>query len=333
MTPEDARRWLVTHAGSEEPLFLPGAVLSKLGPEDVPEATRVGVGIEKDGATHIEWSAYLVRVGDELHVEVDEVWTRKYWYAPLNLEHHQDILRRAIVVRQKSRGDVVLLHHEDDGAFIHLNYEIRGLPTKSLRAAWNTARNIADQLEEASHQLTDQIGMLVEGVIERVEGWGERDLAALVEQVETSVASDEKGRALEELVTRLFEGIDGLEATNRVRTETEEIDITLLNGCSSPRLSRERAYVLVECKNWSSRCGKNEFVIFEKKLSNRSRRCSLGVLVSWNGFAGTVTKEMLRSSQDEPLIVPLDGRAIRRAVRDNCFEEVFYAALEDAVMT
>lgn len=57
--------------------------------------------------------------------------------------------------------------------------------------------------------------------------------------------------------------------TGRVRTETEEIDISTLNSSDDPRLLREGALVLAECKNWSGRCGKNEFVVFRAKLENR----------------------------------------------------------------
>jgi hypothetical protein len=38
-----------------------------------------------------------------------------------------------------------------------------------------------------------------------------------------------------------------------------------------------------------------------------SQRCTLGFLISWNGFASTVTKEMLRGSREQILVVPLMG--------------------------
>jgi hypothetical protein len=53
--------------------------------------------------------------------------------------------------------------------------------------------------------------------------------------------------------------------------------------------------------------------------------------VSWNGFAGTVTKEMLRGSKDELLIVPITGKDIRAAVRDKNFSEVLAACWDAAV--
>ena len=98
-----------------------------------------------------------------------------------------------------------------------------------------------------------------------------------------------------------------------------------------PRFRRESAIVLAECKNWSGKCGKDEFVIFKEKLENRSKRCTLGILVSWNGFTSTVTKEMLRGSREEYLIVPITGREIRAAVRDNNFPDVLAKCWSDAV--
>lgn len=68
--------------------------------------------------------------------------------------------------------------------------------------------------------------------------------------------------------------------------------------------------------------GKNEFVLFKEKLENRSRRSTVGFLVSWNGFAGTVTKEMLRGSREDVLVVPVTGENIRAGVRSGDFTRV-----------
>ena len=89
--------------------------------------------------------------------------------------------------------------------------------------------------------------------------------------------------------------------------------------------------LLVECKNWTGKCGKNDFVLFKEKIENRSNRCSLGFLISWNGFAETVTQEMLRGSREETLIVPLEGDAIRKAVREGSFLDILIQAWDKAV--
>ena len=150
--------------------------------------------------------------------------------------------------------------------------------------------------------------------------------------VGTAKSADEKGRSFEELCSRLFASLHGLTVTGRIRTETEEIDITILNDSNDPRLRREAALILIECKNWTGRCGKNEFVLFKEKLENRSRRSTLGFLVSWNGFAETVTKEMLRGSREDILIVPVTGEDIRTGVRNGDFARVLLACWDKAIL-
>ena len=118
-----------------------------------------------------------------------------------------------------------------------------------------------------------------------------------------------------------------------MRTSTEEIDISILNDSSDPRFRREPALLLAECKNWTDRCGKNAFVLFKEKIENRSKRCTLGFLISWNGFKETVTKEMLRGSREETLIVPITGKNIRAAMRDGNFPEFLLACWDKAVNT
>ena len=130
----------------------------------------------------------------------------------------------------------------------------------------------------------------------------------------------------------MFETVPGLTVNARVRTATEEIDIAILNDSSDPRLRRESALLLVECKNWTGKCGKNEFVVFREKIENRSRRSSLGFLVSWNGFASTVTREMLRGSREETLVVPMTGKGLRTAVRDGDFLKVLSQCWDAAVL-
>jgi hypothetical protein len=152
-----------------------------------------------------------------------------------------------------------------------------------------------------------------------------------VDAVETATAADDKGRTLEELTSRLFASVPGFTVTGRIRTTTEEIDVSVLNDSTDPRLRREGALVLVECKNWTSRCGKNEFVLFHTKLENRSKRCTLGFLVSWNGFTGTVTKEMLRGSREDILVVPVSGQDIRTAARTKDFAAVLIKCWDNAV--
>lgn len=81
----------------------------------------------------------------------------------------------------------------------------------------------------------------------------------------------------------------------------------------------------------SGKCGKDELVLFKSKLRNRVGRVSCGFLISWNGFAETVTKEMLRGSEGTALVVPVEGSHLRAAVLDGDFPSRLQALYEEAV--
>jgi hypothetical protein len=159
-------------------------------------------------------------------------------------------------------------------------------------------------------------------------------LPQLVDIVETAETANEKGRALEVLAYRLFETIPGFSINDiDKKTETEEIDVIILNNSKDPRFERESVYLLVECKNWTSKCGKDEFVLFRQKIENRGSRCKLGFLISWNGFASTISKEMLRGSREQPQVVLLEGQDLKRAVHDESFYKVLTAAYDKTFTT
>ena len=77
----------------------------------------------------------------------------------------------------------------------------------------------------------------------------------------------------------------------------------------------------------------NEFVLFEDKLRNRAGRVSMGFLISWNGFADTIEKSMLRGSRGDLLIVPLIGQDLREAVRNHSFPELLEERHRQAILT
>jgi hypothetical protein len=330
MTADDARSLLVAGAGEDEPVLLPPAVLPQLTLEDIPPDTFVEVGVPRDGILHVEWSGRLYREGDEIVGETDYTWTRKYWYAPIGLEQYLDLVRRGVEVRQKAHGDVTLSNFDDDGAYIHLNFTI-STGEKNLGKAYESARRVCEELEEPSEQASEEIGKQIAALAARLSGWGSESLDALVQAVENAQTTDDKGRSLEELCSRLFETVSGLSVSGRVRTATEEIDITIVNDSLEPRLRRESALLLAECKNWTGKCGKDEFVVFREKIENRNRRASLGFLISWNGFTSTVTKEMLRGSREGVLIVPIAGKDLRAAVRDGDFSRALTQCWDAAV--
>lgn len=332
MTRDVVLRMIADAAGSEEPVFLPAALLADLTVKDIPADAQVSVGDLEDGVMHVEWDGYFVSEGGKLKAVCQELWTRKYWDAPLGMPYYMDLVKRAAETRQRSHGDVVFRDWDDDGAYIRLNYDCTDLPD-SLADAYKVVLGRKRHLEEVADNVSQQVGVSVAEAAQRMSGWGSHSYDALINIVETAISPDDKGRSLEELIARLLASISGFTVTGRIRTETEEIDISVLNGSTDPRFQREGALILVECKNWSSKCGKNEFVVFKEKIENRKGRCTLGFLVSWNGFKETVTKEMLRSSHEQMLVIPIDGKQIREAVRNGTFPKCMADAWTAAINT
>jgi hypothetical protein len=330
MKTHEARLVIAAWEGDESPAELPASILTELTIDDLPDGVTIQIGTKKDGVLHLDWNGTLGRDGSEIYGEADHTWTRKYWYSPLGLEQYLDLVRRAVETRHRLRGDVELTDYDDDGAYVALRFRIN-TAERNLGKAYETIRKIADEVEEAAQHAADEVGQRIADVAARLSGWGSQTLDALVDAVETAGSADDKGRTLEELCSRLFASVPGFLVTGRVRTETEEIDISVLNDSAEPRLRREGALILAECKNWSSKCGKNEFVVFRAKLENRNSRCTLGLLVSWDGFSDTVTKEMLRGSREETLVIPMTGEDIRSAVRSGDFAKVLLRCWDKAV--
>lgn len=314
MQVEEARALLAGSVEDEEPATIPASLLKEISFDDVPDGASFQIGTVKDRVHHMEWAGRIRRDGDMLLGEAEHLWTRKYWYAPLGLEQYMDLVRRAVETRHRLRGDVQLADYDDDGAYIRLSFTIT-TGEKNPARAYASILKTSGEVEEVAQRAVEEVGKAIADVAARLSGWGEEPLDKLVERVEGAKSTDDKGRTLEELSSRLFEMVPGFSVTGRLRTATEEIDISILNDATEPRLKRESAVILAECKNWTSKCGKDEFVIFREKLENRNRRCSLGFLISWNGFTSTVTKEMLRGSREGVLIVPVTGKDIRAAVR------------------
>jgi len=133
---------------------------------------------------------------------------------------------------------VELTDYDYDGAYVALRFRIDTAET-NMGKADDAVRKIAGEVEEAAEQAADEVGQRIAELAARLSGWGSETLDALVDAVETARTPDDKGRTLEELCSRLFASVPGCAVTGRVRTETEEIDISVLNDSAEPRLRRE----------------------------------------------------------------------------------------------
>jgi hypothetical protein len=142
-----------------------------------------------------------------------------------------------------------------------------------------------------------------------------------------------QGRILEELMLRLFNSVPGFEARSNIRTETEEIDIFILNGSNVAPWRDMGPALLCECKNWSSKCGTPEYSHFESKVRSRYGQCKCGFFVSWNGFTETFTTQRIRASRDGILIIEIESKHVEEALRSGSFHEVLRACWENAIAT
>ena len=147
--------------------------------------------------------------------------------------------------------------------------------------------------------------------------------------------SQQKGKALEDLLASLLASIDGfIEVGRNVTTATEEIDLVFRNGSQDREWHKESEIIVVECTNWKSqRVGKNEFVLFASKLQNRFGRCKLGFLVCTETFAETIDAETLRYSKTGPLIVPVDGEQLRQLVESRNRSHLLRTLVDRAMLS
>lgn len=145
--------------------------------------------------------------------------------------------------------------------------------------------------------------------------------------------SNRKGKALENLLSYILSTIEGFCIITRVRTQTEEIDIIVRNESKDKFWEKQGLYIILECKNWSEKVGKDEIVLFRDKLDNRFNRCNLGFLVSVNGFWSTINKDNLRNSKGDILIVPIDGKNLEKLVVCEDKSEILKKFFEESVFT
>jgi hypothetical protein len=256
MTLEDVKRRLAETAAryedgekdadyDGEPEFLSPEEIEGLKATDLPAGVHVQVGRLHDSVHHIEFDGTLTRgTKTPIRVEMTPSWYRKYWPLPLGMGPYVDLVRRAIETRQRVRGDVELGDLDsDDDIWIHLRYTIH-LPTDDVAHAYAEAKRIDAELFEAADAVCDRIDLQVAEVGKRLSGWGQLTLDQLLDEIERQKTPDAKGRVLEELVCKLLETVPGFKVGGRVRTETEEIDIRVINGSEDPVWKREGALLL-----------------------------------------------------------------------------------------
>jgi hypothetical protein len=250
-------------------------------------------------------------------------WYRKWWTAPLGMAHHMDLIKRLVEFRQKEEENIEDIEFVDEGDWCHLYYSIV-VPDeiKTLHRAYDFGLDFSIWKDRILHNIQNRIGAIVNEIANEYSSFKSLEFPELIDRIKNETNSNVKGRLLEELMHKFFSFIKGFEVIERLKTETEEIDLVILNKSKSPIWQKESSLILVECKNWSGKCGKNELVIFKEKIANRKGRAKIGFFVSWNDFTETFTKEDLRSSQGDILIIPVTGKNVIEALANSIDEHV-----------
>ena len=318
-----------------DPVLLTEEELGELETENIPPGVSIEVGYEHPKGYSVLTSPVRLVCDPkgQFYGEVEESFYRKYFVAPIGLTEYVQLIRAAVEYREQASDDARLLDLDDsDEAWIHLTVAIDVDDWLAIEA-WQHAVQVWEELTkpaEVACRRVDKVLTEVAATIPRV--LQSVPLEELVKRVEEEGDSNEKGRLLEELTLRLFEQVHGWGCRSRRITATEEIDITILNESKDPLWVQEGPVILVECKNWSGKCGKNEFIEFREKMRNRRARCRLGFLVSWNGFSEKFTKEELRGSREDLLVVLMTGNLIKESIVTADFPEMLKRLWQDACM-
>jgi ActR/RegA family two-component response regulator len=94
-----------------------------------------------------------------------------------------------------------------------------------------------------------------------------------------------RGRLLEELMKRLFQGIPGFARVEaRVRSRTGEIDLVLENHSPDPFWFHFGPFLIVECKSWTAKVGSPEVHALRGKMVAYGGRAGVALLVAPGGF-------------------------------------------------
>ncbi len=210
---------------------------------------------------------------------------------------------------------------------------IKRLASRIVMALENrTSEYLKESLTEKLPSIKSAHKNDVESSIEAPSCTPKSEFATLLYNIKNSTGSNEKGKVLEVLVEQMFSSVDGFSVRKNVRTKNEEIDLIVTNESTSEFWKKDEQYIIVECKNWSTKCDRKEYNILQSKIENRNHRVKSAYLISWNGFTEGFDSEMLRNSKETALVIPVTGEQIVEAITSNEIESYLKLWYEKAVM-
>jgi hypothetical protein len=315
----------VSDEGDGKAVFLTPELLEQIAIIDLPVGVVVTVGIWIENRWFKRlWDGRLVRDAD------GSFWSIiRYdlypgaWMEVVGANFYFDLLHKCILNRTNTMEDLIVDEFDSDELSVCLEYRFRfPVDGVNLKEAFEKARRIQRDLEAPAEQVLDDVWRTLARSANRALRGHYSQVSELIAHVEAAEYPSDKGAALESLMAALFEQVPGFAVWERdVRTETEEIDLILLNDSQDPVYSRDGPLVLVECKNWTTKPGRPDFSVLEGKIRNRHNRCTVAFFVSWSGFTETAWRETIRLSRENYVIVFLTGSDVRRAALAGNFPE------------
>lgn len=131
--------------------------------------------------------------------------------------------------------------------------------------------------------------------------------------------SYQKGILWENVVEYYLKCIEGLKVRgHRVRTNNEEIDISLINCSDNEYLWEMGAYILVECKNWKSKVG----VSVVRNISNiaKIKGNHTSFLFTVNGITRDAERQIQKEASIGNYVLAFDYNDLKKL---KCNEECF----------
>ena len=125
-----------------------------------------------------------------------------------------------------------------------------------------------------------------------------------------------KGKLFEEFVVGLFRQMGFVHIETRIRDKADnEIDLIVRNDLNDPFFSKFGRYIFVECKNRPELgFSKNDFIVFNKKVSSSNGDSNFGVVFTTGHIKRTVYLEALRESEKGVKILYLGSGEIAKLI-------------------
>ncbi len=156
-------------------------------------------------------------------------------------------------------------------------------------------------------------------------------LKPLWDNFSNAKSTNEKGKALENLISVLFGNLKGIKIVKRnLKRRSQEIDLLVSNESKDPLLNKLSSPFPIECKNWSSPVNAEKMRWFIEKV--KELNSNVGVFVAWNGITGNngARDEIFAAQKDGITIVVMDKNSIEKIYCEQdllrIFKDCYYKA-------